>query len=133
MGDRELAQTIAFGFLTDMPKQLIALQSHLTVRDTHAAALLAHRMKGAAASVSCGHSRRWRVRWRRPARREIYTQWWLTSNPETARRGISANGFAEFAGSSAFGVERSGRWGPVSTIGATSQHRYYWAKECRTT
>jgi PAS domain S-box-containing protein len=53
MADRELAQTIAGGFLTDMPTQLDALQSHLTARDIHAAVLLAHRIKGAAASVSC--------------------------------------------------------------------------------
>ncbi len=53
MGDRELAQTIAGGFLTDMPQQLVALQSHLAARDTHAAALQAHRIKGAAASVGC--------------------------------------------------------------------------------
>lgn len=53
MGDRELAQTVAGGFLTDMPKQLATLQAHLTAHDTHAAALQAHRIKGAAASMGC--------------------------------------------------------------------------------
>ena len=53
MGDRELAQTIAGGFLTDMPEQLATLQAHLTARHTYAAALQAHRIKGAAATVGC--------------------------------------------------------------------------------
>ncbi len=53
MGDRELAHGIVATFLTDMPGQLAALQSHLTAGDTHAAVHQAHRIKGAAASVSC--------------------------------------------------------------------------------
>ena len=51
MGDRDLAQTIVGGFLEDIPQQLAALESHLAARDTAAAGLQAHSIKGAAANV----------------------------------------------------------------------------------
>jgi two-component system, sensor histidine kinase and response regulator len=40
------------GFLDDIAKQLAALASHLSADDTVAATSTAHRIKGAAASVS---------------------------------------------------------------------------------
>jgi two-component system sensor histidine kinase/response regulator len=54
MGDRELARSIVGTFLVDIPKQLAALESQLKASDTAAAARQAHRIKGAAASVSAG-------------------------------------------------------------------------------
>ena len=52
MGDREIARAIVGGFLNDIPKQLAALEFHVTAGDAGAALQLAHRIKGAAASVS---------------------------------------------------------------------------------
>ncbi len=51
MGDRKLARTILKGFVDDIPGQLAALASSLSVSDAVAAEHTAHRIKGAAASV----------------------------------------------------------------------------------
>ena len=52
MGDRKTARTIVRGFMDDFPRQLHALRSLLAAQNTAAASLQAHRIKGAAASIS---------------------------------------------------------------------------------
>ena len=51
MGDRELARNILIGFLQDAPSQLKNLQSRLDKADTPGLKLLAHTLKGSAATV----------------------------------------------------------------------------------
>jgi len=51
MGDRDLARTIAGGFLEDVPKQLSALAGHLAAGDAFKAQRLAHTIHGAAATA----------------------------------------------------------------------------------
>jgi PAS domain S-box-containing protein len=52
MGDKNLAATVVGGFLSDTPRQLLALQSKLEAGDAEGAKLLAHSLKGAAATMS---------------------------------------------------------------------------------
>ena len=51
MGDQDLAHTIADVFLTDMPRQLDALDAALQTADPPAVRLLAHTVKGVASNV----------------------------------------------------------------------------------
>jgi PAS domain S-box-containing protein len=52
MGDRTLTRSIVGGFVDDIPKQLAVLASHLESNDKDSAGRTAHRIRGAAASVS---------------------------------------------------------------------------------
>ncbi len=52
MGDKKLAAKLLAGFLEDAPRQLSALKSRLEAGDAEGARLLAHTLKGAAATVS---------------------------------------------------------------------------------
>jgi len=54
MGDRGLVRIIVGGFMEDMPKQLTALASHLSVGAAGAAEGVAHSIRGAAGTVSAG-------------------------------------------------------------------------------
>jgi HPt (histidine-containing phosphotransfer) domain-containing protein len=51
MGDTEMARTIVAAFVDDVPRQLALLRACVAARDTSAAVLQAHSMKGAASSV----------------------------------------------------------------------------------
>jgi CheY-like chemotaxis protein/HPt (histidine-containing phosphotransfer) domain-containing protein len=53
LGDRELAQRILRGFVNDMPRQIALLAEAVNASDAGQARLIAHSIKGAAASV-CG-------------------------------------------------------------------------------
>ena len=52
MNDEVLAGKIIAGFLEDLPRQLLALRSHLEKGDAPGAQMLAHTLKGATATVS---------------------------------------------------------------------------------
>ncbi len=52
MGDRNLTRSLVAGFLEDMPRQLAALAAAVSARDSASAEQTAHRIRGAAASVS---------------------------------------------------------------------------------
>jgi len=52
MGDKNLARKVIVGFLKDTPNQLLALKSRLVAGDAQGARLLAHSLKGAAATLS---------------------------------------------------------------------------------
>ena len=52
MGDRQLTRSLLGGFLDDIPKQLAALTVSLNANDVAAAGSTAHRIRGAAGSVS---------------------------------------------------------------------------------
>ena len=52
MGDRNLTRSIVGGFVGDISKQLAALASQLEANDADSAGQTAHRIRGAAASVS---------------------------------------------------------------------------------
>ncbi len=52
MGDNDMARTLLDGFLEDMPGQIRLLGTHVASGDAQAAANQAHRIKGAAATVS---------------------------------------------------------------------------------
>jgi CheY-like chemotaxis protein/HPt (histidine-containing phosphotransfer) domain-containing protein len=52
MGDREVAGMIIRGFLDDFPKELALMEAHVSARNITGAERQAHRIKGAAASVS---------------------------------------------------------------------------------
>jgi CheY-like chemotaxis protein len=54
MGDREVAGTIVKGFLEEVPSQLHELRKRLVEADAPGARLLAHALKGSAATVSAG-------------------------------------------------------------------------------
>ncbi len=54
MDDADLARTIAYGFLQDIPKQLAALSRHLELRDAERVTQQAHSIQGAAAVVGAG-------------------------------------------------------------------------------
>jgi signal transduction histidine kinase/FixJ family two-component response regulator len=54
MGDRQLAGKIVKGFLGDVPSQLNNLRNRLAEADQPGARLLAHALKGSAATVSAG-------------------------------------------------------------------------------
>jgi CheY-like chemotaxis protein len=51
MGDEELAETIAQGFLADIPRQIEALRNYLEAGDAAGAERQAHTIKGASANV----------------------------------------------------------------------------------
>ncbi len=51
MNDGEMAQTIIQGFLEDVPRQLEAMNQFIQARDAMNAGNLAHRLKGAAATI----------------------------------------------------------------------------------
>ncbi|MEI6666964.1 MAG: response regulator [Acidobacteriota bacterium] len=51
MNDRELAQKVMFGYLTDLPRQIEALKEYLGAGDVAGVTRQAHSMKSAAASV----------------------------------------------------------------------------------
>jgi CheY-like chemotaxis protein/HPt (histidine-containing phosphotransfer) domain-containing protein len=53
MGNRQLAQRVAGGFMDNMPAQLAALASAIEGNDAPAARLAAHSLKGAAANIGC--------------------------------------------------------------------------------
>lgn len=52
MNDEVLAGKIIAGFLEDLPRQLLALRSHLEKGDASGAQTLAHTLKGATATIS---------------------------------------------------------------------------------
>jgi PAS domain S-box-containing protein len=52
MGDKSLAAKVVAGFLSDAPRQLVALKSKLEAGDAEGVQLLAHSLKGAAATMS---------------------------------------------------------------------------------
>jgi CheY-like chemotaxis protein/HPt (histidine-containing phosphotransfer) domain-containing protein len=54
MGDADLAQVVVAGFLEDMPAQLAALAEAAARGQDAQVALVAHRIKGAAANVNAG-------------------------------------------------------------------------------
>ena len=56
-GDRELAQALVSGFLVDVPERLAELEDFYQAADWANAALLAHSIKGAAATVAAGAMR----------------------------------------------------------------------------
>lgn len=51
MDDEELAVIVINGFLEDVPRQIVALRSHLEEGDASGAALQAHTIKGASANL----------------------------------------------------------------------------------
>jgi len=53
-GDRALATALVNGFLTDMPERITELEETFAAGDYPAAALLAHSIKGAAATIAAG-------------------------------------------------------------------------------
>src|SRR5581483_8326667 len=53
MGDRVVAQNIARAFIEDIPDQIAALRARAMAGDVAAAKRQAHRIKGAAANISC--------------------------------------------------------------------------------
>ncbi len=53
-GDRELAATLVAGFLDDVPERMMELQESLATDDYQGAALLAHSIKGASATIAAG-------------------------------------------------------------------------------
>ncbi len=50
--DKALAREVVAGFLRDVPEQLRKLRQHIAARDAEAVRMLAHTLKGAAATVS---------------------------------------------------------------------------------
>jgi HPt (histidine-containing phosphotransfer) domain-containing protein len=54
MGDRPLAGKIIKGFLSDVPSQLNNLRERLVAADQTGARSQAHRLRGAAATISAG-------------------------------------------------------------------------------
>jgi len=57
MGDTDLAQAAVAAFLDDMPAQFAQLREHVLRREADAAGRLAHRIKGAAATMGCEEMR----------------------------------------------------------------------------
>jgi len=57
MNDRDLASTVVGAFLQDYPVQLALLSKRLSEADADGARRQAHKMKGAAASISAGRLR----------------------------------------------------------------------------
>jgi CheY-like chemotaxis protein len=67
MGDRQVAGMIVKGFLEDVPSQLDELRKRLVEADAPGARLLAHALKGSAATVSAGSLQAVALRMERPA------------------------------------------------------------------